>query len=327
MYNPDGDGRKEWYLEECKKSIYEEGTSELIERIFNSTELEEKAFDKDVCDFTDAEVVDLFKSFNSRSRARLSNTAWYLSRYHQWCYDKGLTQKIDDAFDDRTIERIIKEVIPNEMLLDSYFTKKDLTEVVELDPDPINRFIIFGLYYGIRGDDLVDLLNVKIEDLNKEEKTVSLISGRKAFVDDYFIDLMIKANNTEEFKQNRVGNHRNIKQKIYVKNGYIIRPCASNGELYDYKPVKAKFITNRIQRFKNEFDADFISIANLNKNGLINYIREKYEAKGISLKTALMYNNGNYVYDKETQDYIDEFGSKKTTRLLRRELKDIIDKL
>jgi hypothetical protein len=326
MYSPDG--RKEWYLEECKDIFYDESTTELIESIFRSTELEEaKVFEKDVCDFTDAEVVDLFKSFNSKSRARLRISAWYLSKYHDWCYEKGLTQIIDNAFDDRTIDVIIKEIIPDEILLDSYFSKKELIELVELDPDYINRFSIMGIYYGIKGDELSDLVNVRIEDLNEVEKTVTLASGRKAIVDDYFINLMKKANDTEEYQQNKASNSIIPRQNMYIKSGYIIRPCAVKYDLDSNNPALYKFVATRIQRFKKEFEAEFISISSLYKNGLISYIKEKYAAQEISLKTALMYNNGNYVYDKETQLYIDEFGSKTTARMLRLELRDIIDKI
>jgi hypothetical protein len=327
MYNPDG--RKEWYLEECRTRIYESSTAELIEKIFNSTEIEEKAFGKDVCDFTDAEVVDLFKSFNNKSRVRLKNNAWYLSRYHKWCYDKGLTQKIDDAFDDRTIGKMIKEIIPDYILLESYFTKSDLIDTVELDPDYINRIIILGLYYGIKGDDLVDLLNLKIENLNEAEKTLSLKSKRIASVDDYFINTMKKANETEEYVQNaNGGNIKKPSQMTYIKNSYVIRKCVFKNDETDLdNPVSVKFITSRLQKFKNEFNTDFISISNLYKNGLINYIKEKYEKQGIGLQTALMYNDGNYVYDKETDGYIKEFGSKTNVRMLRRELKDVIDRI
>jgi hypothetical protein len=326
MYSPDG--RKEWYLEECRKSIYEESSVELLERIFTSTELEEKAFNKDVCDFTDAEVVDLFKSYDSKSRPRLKNTAWYLSKYRQWCYDKGLTKKIDDAFDDRTIDNIIKEVIPDSMLLNSYFTKKYLIETVEVDPDYINRMILLCPYYGIKGDDLEDIVNLKISDLDESAKKVSLFSGLVIEVDDYFIETMKNASNTTEYKQNSVRNHLNHKQQIYVKSGYIItRTSGFTGEAYDNKPVVPKFITNRLQKFKKEFDAENISISSLYKNGLINYITEKYKEQNISLKTALFYNDGIYKYDKETEEYIKAFGSKITVRMLRRQLKDVIDKL
>lgn len=326
MYSPDG--RKEWYLEECRKSIYEESSVELLERIFTSTELEEKAFNKDVCDFTDAEVVDLFKSYDSKSRPRLKNTSWYLSKYRKWCYYKGLTQKIDDAFDDRTIDNIIKEVIPDDMLLNSYFTKKYLIETIELDPDYIDRMILLCPYYGIKGDDLEDIVNLKIENLDEEAGRISLYSGLVLDVDDYFIETMKKASDTTEYKQNTAKTHVNHKQKIYVKNGYIItRTSGFTGESYDNKPISPKFITNRLQKFKREFEAENISISSLYKNGLINYITEKYKKQNISLKTALFYNDGIYKYDKETEEYIKAFGSKITVRMLRRELKDVIDKL
>jgi 5-methylcytosine-specific restriction protein A len=307
---------------------YSETTIGQLYKIFASTKHYEEDVDihKDVSEFNDSEAFYYLKRLNSKSRERLKKDACYLSRYHQWCFEKGLIQNQEDAFQDKKIYKIIKEIVPNDILLESYFTKNDLIELIELDPDYINQFILLAIFYGIKGDNLGDLVNVKIGDLNEEEKTVTLVSGRKAYVDDYFIEVMKKANSTTVYKQNVItDNHKKPNQTVYEDSGYVIRKCI----LKNYSTtgcVNKKFVTQRIQKFKKEVDSSFITIPNLYNNGMIDFIQEKYRTQGISFKTALTYNNnGTYIYEKETNEYIKEFGSKTNARAWRFELKDIMN--
>jgi hypothetical protein len=179
------------------------------------------------------------------------------------------------------------------------------------------------------------MINLKIEDLDEENKTVKLISGRIVSVDDYFIDHMKKASKAETYIKLNEGNiRRNSKQIIYVQNGYIIRGTAGKGELYDNKPINPSLINIRMNRIRENVGNQYITTSNLYKNGLISYIKKKYNENGINLKTALLkidYTNTNerfnkYLYDEQTQEYINEFGSKMTARLLRMQIKDFIDK-
>jgi hypothetical protein len=66
---------------------------------------------------------------------------------------------------------------------------------------------------------------------------------------------------------------------------------------------------------------------NIYKSGLLNYIEQKFKARKISLKNALTdkKNNLEYKYEEEVQTYIYEFGSNITVRMLRYQIKDIID--
>lgn len=332
MYSPDG--RKEWYLNECGKSIYEENTREFLTRIFNSTELEEKLFEKDVSEFTDDEAIDYLKSLNSKSRQRLKVYAWYLSRYRQWYYSKQNIDNILDPFDDRTINKIIESIIPDSVLNDQIITEDYFKECADLEPDSINKFILICFYHGIKGDEFADIINLKMEDLDEENKTVKLISGRISCVDDYFIEHMKKASNAETYIKSIEGNNRNPKQLLYVNNGYIIRGTAGRGELFDNKPVAPEFINARMNRIRKNIGNQYFSAANLYKNGLINYLKKKFNENGISLKSAILeidHSNTNkrfdkYLHDEQTEKYIEEFGSKMTARLLRMQIKDFIDK-
>lgn len=321
--------RKEWYLDECSKTTYEESTIELLKKIFQSLELEERAFDKDVSEFTDLEAIDYLKSLNSTSRIRLSNVSWLLSRYHQWCYDKGLVQSIVDPFDERTITKAIEDIIPDELVSSKIITEDAFRELVELEPDYVNKFMLICFYYGIKGDDYVEMKNIKMSDLDKENKTVDLITGRKAFVDDYFIEHMQKAYHTENYITYTINKGINHKQTVYKKSEYVVRPTAGIGDEYTDIAVTTTFIQRRMGEIRNNVGNQHFTITNLYFNGLINYIKKKYNEKGISLKTAFFQLNSSnrYKYEQEIKSYVDEFGATtRTVRSIRMNIKDFIEK-
>lgn len=332
MYSPDG--RKEWYLRECKESIYEDNTISLIERIFNSTELEENAFDKDISEFNDDEAIDYLKSLNSKSRQRLKVYSWYLSRYRSWYWNKQNIQNVLDPFDDRTIDKIIEGVIPDSTLSEQIITEDLLKEYIEIEPDYINKFIVISLWYGIKGDEYIDLVNLKISDLDETNKTVKLQSGRIVKADDYFIVHMKKAYSTDTYIKPIQGMNRNINQLKYVNSDYIIRRTANSKDITAYNnPVQVKFINARLFLIRKNIGNENFTVSNIYKNGLINYIKKRYAEKNISLKTALLEKDltkksgryEGYTYDSETQKYIDEFGSKNTVRLLRMQIRENTD--
>ena len=268
--------RKEWYLEECAETTYEESTIELLKRIFQSLELEERAFEKDASEFTDHEAIDYLKSLNSTSRIRLSNVSWLLSRYHQWCYDKGLVQNIIDPFDERTITRVIEDIVPDEVVSNKIIKEDSFRELLELEPDYVNQFICVCFYYGVKGDDYIEMKNLKFEDLDEEINTVKLITGRKAIVDDYFIEHMKKAYNTEKFIASNIENRRNYKQSLYMDSDYIIRPTASKGNMSTSEVVMNSFIQKRMILVRNNVGNQHFTATNLYFNGLVNYIKKKY---------------------------------------------------
>lgn len=321
--------RKEWYIEECSKTTYEESTVELLKKIFQSLELEERAFDKDVSEFTDLEAIDYLKSLNSTSRIRLSNVSWLLSKYHQWCYDKGLIKNIIDPFDERTISKAIEDIIPDELVSSKIITEDTFRELIELEPDYINKFMAICFYYGIKGDDFIEMKNIRMEDLDESGKTVSLITGRKAFVDEYFIEHMKKAYDTEEYITSTISKGINYKQTVYKKSDYIVRPTAGKGDEYTNAVVTNSFIQRRMGDVRNNVGNQNFTITNLYFNGLVNYIKKKYNEREISLKTAfLQVNSSNrYQYESEIKEYVDEFGAvTRTVRSIRMNIKDFIEK-
>ena len=215
------------------------------------------------------------------------------------------------------------------MVSSKIITEDTFRELVDLEPDYVNKFMVICFYYGIRGDDFIEMKNVKMNDLDEESKTVSLITGRKAFVDDYFIEHMKKAYNTEDYITPTVNRGVNYKQTVYKKSDYIVRPTAGRGDEYTNTVVTNTYIQRRMGEIRNNVGNQNFTITNLYFNGLVNYIKKKCNERGISLKTALLQkiSSMRYKYEPEIKEYVDEFGATtRTVRSIRMNVKDFIEK-
>jgi len=320
MYNST---QKQRYMDDCK---YEPETIEGVVRvIFNATELAEETTGMDLANFNKPQIVNLLKSFNSKSPRRLDGNCIYLSDYYKWCLNNGIVSSVVNPYDKNMVEDIIDLIIPIADLNNKYFTKLDVLDYMYSIPDVTNQFMLYGLFSGVKGKNNCELVNLKIEDLDEENKTVTLITGRVIHVDDLFIKLMKLANDAEEYYYDGV-----VKDAVngsypytYVQNGYVLKQC----QFGEFGKTVGVGITNpRFNIIKTQSGNNFVSASTIYKNGLINYIKEKFDAQGINLENVMMDKTGReYDHQLEIQKYIDEYGSKTSVRMLRSEIKYYLD--
>lgn len=319
LYNSD---QKERYLANCK---YENTTRNLIKFIYTASAIEEFKYDKDVCEFNQIEVTDLLKSFNSKSPHRLKSNCVYLNDYYLWCYNEGLVDSIINPFDKIVTDIIIENIIPSSTLAEKYLSKEEIINCKNEIIDVTNQFIFYALYLGIKGEEYEEIRNLKISDLDIHEHKVKLITGRIVNVDDLFINLMINANDELNYFPEGIEKESRANKYTYGSSEYVIKLC---GVKY-CDQVSYQYLSQRIRVAIKQINKKYISASTIYKNGLINFIKEKYEEQNIPLKAALFneINNKLYVHDKETEQYIKEFGSGMTVRMLRMELREYIDQI
>jgi len=316
MYNSD---QKIRYMNNCR---FEDTTIKLIEKIFNAAQIEEEQYGKDLSEFNQIEVTDLLKSFNSKSPRRLKSNCFYFNDYYLWCYEEGLVDSIVNPYEKDIIDAIVSDIIPTKQLNDKFFLKDDITDSYFPNiPDVSNKFILYAHFLGIKTDELI---NLKISDLNYSDHTVKLITRRIVKVDSLFINLMVNTNDQTQYFEDGIEKESKFNKYDYIPTDYVIKTCSTRN-IKD--TVNVSYIIHRLSVIKRQAGNDYISSSTIYNNGLINYVKEKYEEQGISIKTALYQriNQKLYTYDKQTAIYIKEYGSKKTVRILRMEVNDYID--
>lgn len=319
MYNKE---QKLRYLEQCK---YEDTTIESIKVCFSSVADVEHFYEKDLSEFVQPQIEDMLRKVNSRSRGYLTSMCIFFADYYNWCLSEGLVTDVINRYDVLQTKLIIENIIPIERLREKYFNKEEMLKYIDKIYDVTNKFIAYALYWGIKGDSYKELIHLRLEDINRKEKTVKLITGRTMRVDDLFIELAKEAELADYYNADGSTSLDKLIYYGYVDTEYILRPMNRN----EPQPLTLNMVQNRLKIIKEQSENDYLTTTTIYKNGLINYILERHrETKSdIDLEAILLdkVHGKLYTYDKETEIYIEEFGSLIKVRMLRQELEDFVD--
>jgi integrase len=319
--------QKKRYLENCR---FEEPTREVIDKWFRMSNVVESKENTDLANFNRKQVMNLYKNFNSKSKHTLITVSLYFSDYYNWCISEGLidSRSFINQYDIKMVKSIIDEIIPIELISDKVITKNDIINVyLEKVPDVSNKLLLYAPFCGVYGNEASDLVLLKIEDIDENNKTVRLNSSKVLNVDDLFVELAKKANEAKKYMPEGVaGEVRAIRPERYVydESDYIIKACDTGKK---DTPASYKMILARYSLIQKQTENRSINGNNLYKSGLVNYVKEKFNERGITLKKAVYdkYSGRNYTYSSDIQEYINEFGSNMNDRMFRLRFGEYLD--
>jgi hypothetical protein len=284
---------------------------------------------EDLSNFNRQQVINLLKMYNSRSRHYLRLLCNHFSKYYKWCYTEGLVAEnnFTDWYDINLARPIIQEVLPAELIDEKMIDHETMLEFIDKVKDKSNKFLLYAPYVGIKGNDLEDLRYLRAKDLNEDEKTIKLYSGRIAQVDDLFIKLLKDADSSLRYDKNGDGAITK-KSTDYCISEYVLKPCSS----VENSVVSSKLLVARYRTIKEQTGNKFLNPMNVYKNGMINFVKDYFEKRGISLKHALFKKtetgkkggaNSLYVYNSELENAIKEFGEVLEPRMLRYQMTEV----
>lgn len=310
MFNEE---RKKRYLN-SDMFKYDDKTKVVIERVFETLSDTEMQKDKDLSEFIHPQVVDLLKNVNSTSKNYLRLISNICFEYTNWCKIEGYIDRNNINYYDSNITKIIiDDLIPLRMIENKFFTKEYVLDILDKLTDPIDKFLVYAPFCGIVGAACENLKYFKYSDVNQKEKTVKLYDGKTVKVDDLFIEL-VKGVVLFNESNNDKGNEE------YLLNARI-KSMSTNNE------VSQSFFIFRYKSIQKQVENKFITATNLYKNGSINYVKERFAEKNITLNQAFfeLEDKRNYKYSKELKKYLSEYGTSINERMLRKEMREIIE--
>lgn len=305
---------------------YDEQVKFTVARMFKRAETIEIDENYDLSMFNSTQVYRLLKYFNSTSKSYLTLVCFYFNRYFLFCLQEGFIdgKNVKNYYANNFSKSIIDDVIPIEVIQDKYIPSETIHDYMNMFDDYVIKLLLYSPYIGIWGNSYEEILGLKLSDLNENEKTITLVSGRLAKVDDTFIQIIKKAEKETWYHPEGIEEARNYKDsRLYLESKYVIKSASKKavGAGASHTIIMSKY--RDIQRIIGN---KMINCGNLYLNGLINFIKQKHETNGVTLKQVFTEKSGHeYAYEKETQQYIEEFGSKIAMRMLRYRLKDFID--
>jgi hypothetical protein len=284
MYN---ESLKEGFIKDYMRTRVVALTS--LYSLFRKIEPYEQALDKDCSEFTEEEILQMYKEFQARSHNVLLNYNVILKAYCAWKkHYHGLENDI--AYENITTE-IVKTLIPEDAK--RVLTRDEVTEIEDQLYNWTDRAIIEALFEGLSGNSMRDLTGVELSMIDEKEKQLVLPDGRVFDLSDRLCDMLIKACN--EYEYVCYGDTLKVKKLFGGKAIYKER---DNAHAADSDDKFFRWVYRRIMSCRKFVGIESLTMKNLQTAGMTYYLKQGMENTGLGIKEFLLTEPGQKLMDK-----------------------------
>lgn len=238
MYNQE---IKEKYL----ASLSSETNELLIVSVLSRVGKYESSLEKDVGEFSKAEVESFLLGMKKAKARTLYNYSSILRNYVTWYKQnikqgehnniwKFTTKELEDKLSQQTgvskkldSKQYIKE---NKVIRDkdTLFSKDAIDYIVSIQKEPVHKLIIYSLYHGISGKSLIELTTLSQSSIINQTEWQLLdldgdiiTEGRKIQVPEYLTELLVQSCNSYQMEEvfSYKGSLRKRERKLYGPYG------------------------------------------------------------------------------------------------------------
>lgn len=288
---------KERFLNEIDISQY---PNRWWERVFEKSSMFEEKYNKDLLEFTAAEITEFYK-FIDGSLETLIVMNLNLIKYGDWGLNNNMImdgQNHFSEFDNELLNRCVSQI----SLRKSIISLDDLRSLSNQFPNAQDKFLFWALFEGIKGKEYSDLTSLRMEDLNENACTATLASGKIVNVMREFINICYQADKEEEYKSFDGTSHP--------------KKCIDMGFIWKDKQIvtvhKDKSIYNTIVRnIANLGLSKFLSGNSIFQSGMIYYLNQRALENDTTVKKL-------FEHPEDIQDILEKYNFNKslTSRFL-----------
>lgn len=267
-----------FYNEETKTRFLE--TIDLLkypprwwERIFHKVSVFENLYQRDLYDFSTSNIIEFFKYLDVGNINTLIVYKANLTKYAEWAVSENLVADNQIHFDELTTE-LLNDCVSRARVSNAVVTYDKLRSIHFVNAQ--DSFVFWAIFEGIKGRDFEEIINLKIDDIDRSDSTVRLCTGRTIKVSEYFISACNNAWREDDYTA--LKGERTIK---LIPSVYIFKE-KENGRGLD----KARSVYNTIVRninYFNELGSDITS-KSIRDSGLIYYLNKRADDYGITVE-------------------------------------------
>lgn len=284
MYN---ENMKEGFIKDYMRSRVVAQTS--LYSLFRKVEPYEQKLNKDCSEFTEEEILQMYKEFEARSHYVLLNYNVILKAYCAWeKHYHGLENDI--AYENITTE-MTRELIPDDAK--RVLSREEVTEIEDQLYNWTDKAIIEALFEGLSGNAMCDLTGVELYMIDQEHKQLVLPDGRVFDLTDRLCDLLVKACLEDQYVC--YGKTLRVKKLLGKNKIYKER---DNAHAADSEDKFFRWVYRRVMSCRNFVGIDGLTMKNLQTAGMTHYLRLGMETTGLGLKEFLLTEDGQKLMDK-----------------------------
>lgn len=287
MYNED---RKQRFYEFKLKTVA--SVTPLVPR-FKRVAPFEHMYQKDLCDFNLNEITEMYKLFKFTTLESIIVVNNTLTQYTDWCVNENLVLNGQNIY--ATITPDMLAALLNKTLLNHQIVSRDtILTWIEALKNPRDRFMILSIFEYGKSKDFEDTIRAKLDDIDVENHTMKLYSGRVVNVSEALILTAQKSNMTMELTYPYGTKSKLMDDGTIIKRSHIVKddPHCLGRQMYNSLAAALKSI-----------DVSYMTAEKINISGQIHMTNElirKYNS-----------NKNKILYDVETRSMIEhQYGIK-----------------
>ena len=250
--------------------LVEEGNNKNIEhvapRYFNTAEGYEKSLDKDLSNFSIAEIIGLYKYVCTYSLEVLMQLNSLYKRYTYYCKDIGFVEDGINHYEEVTNE-IMLNCTTNRKNNGSIISRDDLIKEINGFPNPSDSFLLLAIFEGLAGTGMSDLVDIKLSQF--KGNIVHLASGRELTVSKELLHFAQESAITFDY------HYKDAKNLYYIDDNesIILKELCNVRESRKTLDRKNINLVRKLARLRNRNEHNAFTYGHLVESGRINMIQ------------------------------------------------------
>lgn len=250
--------------------------SKVMTNYFNRAEESEKRFKKDLSQFTSSEIMAMYKSFCTYSLSMLVVINNQFMNYTNW-YMANVENKDNQNHYKEMRDDILLECIAYAAYKSNILTREQLLDMIKDFANPYEQFLYLALFEGVKGDQMSDFYDLKMEDFDRKKKKLSL-PGRKIDVSAELIHYA--EDSSDEYQMYNIDGNPVTRGQFLEEDKRVIK-CSKSVGFEAEKKDRVRIVYRMMRKTKRyDFVPKTLSISALIESGRIDWIRNKMIEKG-----------------------------------------------
>lgn len=280
------DIKKEFIKEYCRSRIVSETS---LNGVLNRVQSIERDVGKEITEFSQEEILNMFRKFNLTSVNTLQNYNNYLRAYCDFVVYK--TNNGTNHFTGINKE-MLKTCIDEDIRKNKYITYEHLKQIEEDLLNYTDAAILECLWNGIAGKELSDLTHLEMEQLDENKMEISLKSGKVIKIYTRLYKLLDGA-----FKETDLVCYGET-TRVKKVNGYGKLYKVRDNAYKDSDSVRFRWVYRKIMIIREYVGLPNMSMKTLQGSGMLYYIKQGMEKTGLGFREFLGTKSGEKIMEQ-----------------------------
>lgn len=260
----------------------------------------ESLIGKDLYSFSASDIINFFSTVYTSSPTSLRATFSILKQYVSWSNSRGFNRTGTNPFSTLSFKDDILGMLNLKNIDSKFLTEEEVWKICnDFSINAQDTACLIPIFYGIRGNKNCELVNLKIDDIDSINKTVTLVtnideetrkilSTRTIAISDEVAQVLRDSWGQSEYNRRGKEGYGGRVSATLFDSDYILRPTTVNGNGY----ITSQTLCTRTKKILRDAELSHLSVVDIYNSGKIHMLKQLEEKNG-----ELVIDNYKYVQD------------------------------